>query len=62
METSELNQLYLAIRNFRETMEGDLPLNEFERISLENYMALLQITYIEWKRRNLFPYADKMAA
>lgn len=26
METSELNQLFLAIQNFREAMESDLPL------------------------------------
>jgi hypothetical protein len=52
MEASELNQLYLAIQNFREAMENDLPLTEFDRIALENYIALLQITYIEWKRRN----------
>ena len=53
MATSELQQLCLAIQNFREAMECDCPLNEFERLSLENYIALLEITYIEWKRRNL---------
>ena len=60
METSELRQLCLAIQNFREAMECDVPLNEFERISLENYIALLEITYIEWKRRNL-PLTYKLA-
>jgi len=53
METSELNQLFLAIQNFREAMEGDLPLTYFDRISLENYISLLELTYIEWKRRNV---------
>ena len=52
METPELHQLYLAIQNFREAMERDLKLNEFERLSLENYIAFLQLTYMEWKRRN----------
>jgi hypothetical protein len=52
MEPPELTKLYLAIQNFREVMEADLSLTDFERISLENYIALLQITYIEWKRRN----------
>jgi hypothetical protein len=52
----------LAIQNFREAMEYDLALTEFERISLENYIALLEITCIEWKRRNVSPYAHKMAA
>ena len=53
METSELNQLFLAIQNFREAMEIDLPLTYFDRISLENYISLLELTYIEWKRRNV---------
>jgi hypothetical protein len=53
MQAPELNQLYLAIQNFREAMEGDLDLTEFDRIALENYIALLEITYIEWKRRNV---------
>jgi hypothetical protein len=53
METSELNQLFLAIQNFREAMERDLPLTYFDRISLENYISLLELTYIEWKRRNV---------
>ena len=53
METSELNQLFLAIQNFREAMESDLPLTYFDRISLENYISLLELTYIETKRRNV---------
>jgi hypothetical protein len=53
METSELNQLFLAIQHFREAMESDLPLTYFDRISLENYISLLELTYIEWKRRNV---------
>ena len=58
--TAELKELYLAIQKFREAMERDLRLNESERLSLENYIALLQITYMEWKRRNVeklaYPY------
>ena len=53
METSELNPLFLAIQNFREAMESDLPLTYFDRIALENYISLLELTYIEWKRRNV---------
>ena len=53
METPALTQLYLAIHNFREAMESDLSLSDFDRICLENYISLLEITYIEWKRRNL---------
>ena len=53
MEAQELRQLYLAIQSFREAMEEDLRLNDFDRMCLENYIALLQLTYFEWKRRNM---------
>lgn len=60
MGTAELKDLYLAIQKFREAMERDLRLNDSERLSLENHIALLQITYMEWKRRNVqrqaYPY------
>ena len=62
MGTAELKELYLAIQKFREAMERDLWLNDSERLSLENHIALLQITYMEWKRRNVPPYAHKRAA
>ena len=62
-EVSELRKLYEAIQEFRESMQGDLPLTDFDRVCLENYMALLHnITYIEWKRRNYPPSAYKQAA
>ena len=43
-------------------MESDVPLDYFDRLSLENHMALLQITYIEWKQRNREPPAYLSAA
>jgi len=43
MEAPELKRFYAAIQNLREVMEGDLPLNDFDRVCLENYIALLQI-------------------
>ena len=61
-EVPELRRLYQAIQDFRESMEGDLPLTDFDRVCLENYIALLEITYMEWKRRNYRPPAAKMAA
>ena len=61
-EVPELRRLYRAIHDFRESMEGDLPLTDFDRVCLENYIALLQITYMEWKRRNYRPPAYKKAA
>jgi hypothetical protein len=57
MGTAELKELYLAIPKFREAMERDLRLNDSERLSLENHIALLQITYMEWKRRNVEQHA-----
>jgi hypothetical protein len=60
MRTAELKELYLAIQNFREAMERDVQLNDSERLCLENHIALLQITYMEWKRRHVeklaYPY------
>ena len=53
MDQPVLSQLYLAIHNFREAMESDLSLTDFDRICLENYISLLEITYLEWKRRNV---------
>lgn len=61
-EVSELRKLYEAIQEFRESMEGDLALSDFDRVCLENYMALLHITYVEWKRRNCPPPSFKQAA
>jgi hypothetical protein len=57
MGTAELKELYLAIQKFREAMERDLRLTDSERLSLENHIALLQITYMEWKRRNVEKHA-----
>ena len=62
MEAPELRRFYVAIQNLREAMEGDLPLNDFDRVCLETYIALLQITYLEWKRRNVRQAAHKRAA
>ena len=62
MQVPVLTTFYRATQNLREAMECDLPLNDLERISLENYIALLQMTYIEWKRRNCQPPAYRKAA
>ena len=52
MEPPELRNFYVATQNLREAMMKDLHLDVFDRICLENYIALLQLTYVEWKRRN----------
>jgi hypothetical protein len=62
MDIPELQNFYQATKNLREAMERDVPLHEFDRLCLENYIALVQLTYIEWKRRNAPPPAYKRAA
>ena len=62
VEPPELKRFYLATQNLREAMEHDLPLNDFDIISLDNYIALLQITSAQWKRRNLKAWSYKRAA
>jgi hypothetical protein len=57
MGTAELKELYLAIQKVREAMECDLRLNDSQGLSLENHIALLQITYMEWKRRHVQKHA-----
>jgi len=53
MDEPELRNFYVATQNLREAMESDIPLDDLDLLSLENYIALLQITCTEWKRRNL---------
>jgi hypothetical protein len=33
-------------------LESDGYLSELDQLRLENYMAVLQMAYVEWKRRN----------
>jgi hypothetical protein len=62
METPELRNFYVATQNLREAMTRDLHLDVFDRICLENYIALLQLTYVEWKRRNADQSGHQRAA
>ncbi len=62
MEPPELRNFYVATQNLREAMSHDLPLNDFDPISFENYIALLQITYMEWKQRNVKKPPNRHAA
>jgi hypothetical protein len=55
-----LRQFYRATRKLREVMsEDDLYLDAFDQVSLENYIALLEMTYIDWKRRH--PGSERIA-
>ena len=62
MQPLELTNFFAATQNLRKVMESDVPLDYFDRLSLENHVALLQITYIEWKQRNREPPAYLSAA
>jgi hypothetical protein len=42
MRTPEVDQLSIAIQNVRQVMECGRARKDFERLSLENYVALLQ--------------------
>lgn len=53
MQPTVITSFFTATHNLREAMECDLPLNDLDRICLENYLFLIQMTYAEWKRRNL---------
>ena len=52
MESPELRKFCMKPSRTFVKMTHDLPLDEFVNNLLENYIALLQITYMEWKRRN----------
>jgi hypothetical protein len=51
MQHAVVISFYQATQNLREAMESDLPLTEVDELSLENHIALLQLAYMEWKRR-----------
>ena len=62
MQPAVITNFFTAAQDLREAMELDLPLSDVDRIRVENYIFLIQITYFEWKRRNLEPPAPKAAA
>ncbi len=55
MDESSLNKFFVATQNLRDAMEDDIQLDATAQLRLENYMALLHMTYSEWKRRNVPP-------
>ena len=48
-----LHRFYLVTAALRSAMQVDMPLDGSEQLRFENHMALLHMTYVEWKRRNL---------
>ena len=49
MQPSVITNFFTAAQNLREAMELDLPLNDVDRICVENYIFLIQVTYFDWK-------------
>lgn len=38
-----------------DALETNCSLNELDQLRLENYMSVVQMAYMEWKRRNVAP-------
>ncbi len=36
-----------------DALETDCSLNDMDQLRLENYLSVIQMAYMEWKRRNL---------
>ncbi len=45
-----------ATKEIRAVMNRNLQLDQVDQLRVENCMAMLQLTYIEWKRRNIPPH------
>jgi len=45
----------VATQELREAMENGMPLDDIDRLCLENYISLLHLTYSEWKRQHYRP-------
>jgi hypothetical protein len=48
----ELTSFYKATQELLEAMKSDLPLDALDLVRLEDSIALLQMKYLEWKRRH----------
>jgi len=55
MDNEVLRRYFDAIKELREALESNAPLDGLERLRLENYMSVLHMSYVEWKRRNIAP-------
>lgn len=53
--TMDERLLHTFIRMSRQLtydLNADCPLSELDQLRFENYLAMLQMTYVEWKQRN----------
>jgi hypothetical protein len=51
MDEPALKKFFTSVRELREAMAAGMHLDDFDRLCLENYIALLQLSYIDWKRQ-----------
>jgi len=54
-KVDDLGFILEAAHGIRSRLERNPQLDELDRLRLENCMSLLQMSYIEWKRRNIAP-------
>ena len=52
MSDDALKDYYRASHRLREALENDLHLDSIDRMTLENFMVVMQMTYNNFKRRN----------
>ncbi len=46
-----MKKFFTSVRELREAMAAGMHLDDFDRLCLENYIALLQLSYIDWKKQ-----------
>ena len=51
MDEPAVKKFFTSVRELREAMASGMHLDDFDRLCLENYIALLQLSYIDWKRQ-----------
>jgi hypothetical protein len=51
MDEPAVKKFFTSVRELREAMSTGMHLDDFDRLCLENYIALLQLSYIDWKRQ-----------
>ena len=51
MDEPAVKKFFTSVRELREAMASGMHLDDFDRLCLENYIELLQLSYIEWKRQ-----------
>ena len=51
MDEPAVKKFFTSVRELREAMAAGMHLDDFDRLCLENYIALLQLSYIDWKRQ-----------